>query len=46
MGTVLPIAAAAQQNYTAAAALGYGEDDFSSVVRVIETIAGVEVKGD
>jgi 2-hydroxy-3-oxopropionate reductase len=43
-GTVVPMAAAAQQNFTAAMALGFGEDDFSSVVRVIEHIAGVEVK--
>ncbi|GBD44412.1 2-(hydroxymethyl)glutarate dehydrogenase [bacterium HR40] len=41
----LPLAAAAHQQYLAAAAMGLGRDDDSSVVRVYERLAGIEVRG-
>lgn len=41
----LPLAAAAHQQYLAAAAMGLGRHDDSAVVRVFETLAGVEVRG-
>jgi 3-hydroxyisobutyrate dehydrogenase-like beta-hydroxyacid dehydrogenase len=40
----VPITAVTSQLYQAALARGFGEDDFSSVIRVLEEIAGVEVK--
>lgn len=41
----LPLTAATEQTIRAAIAKGYGEDDFCSVIRVLEDFAGVEVKG-
>jgi L-threonate 2-dehydrogenase len=41
----LPIAAAAHQQYLAAAAAGFGREDDSAVVKVYEMLAGIEVKG-
>lgn len=40
----VPITAVTSQIYQAALARGFGEDDFSSIIRVLEEIAGVEVK--
>lgn len=40
----LPITAVTEQILRAALAKGYGEDDFCSVIRVLEDFAGVEVK--
>lgn len=40
----VPITAVTAQIYQAAVARGFGEDDFSSIIRVLEEIAGVEVK--
>jgi 3-hydroxyisobutyrate dehydrogenase/2-hydroxy-3-oxopropionate reductase len=40
----VPITAVTGQIYQAALARGFGEDDFSSIIRVLEEIAGVEVK--
>jgi 3-hydroxyisobutyrate dehydrogenase len=40
----LPLAAAAHQQYLAAAAMGLGRQDDSAVVRVFETLAGIEVR--
>lgn len=42
----LPIAAAAHQQYLAAAAAGHGREDDSAVVKVYEQLAGIEVKGE
>ena len=41
----LPIAAAAHQQYLAAAGAGFGREDDSAVVKVYEMLAGIEVKG-
>ncbi len=41
----LPLAAAAHQQYLAAAAAGHGREDDSAVVKVYERLAGIEVKG-
>ena len=41
----LPIAAAAHQQFLAAAAAGLGREDDSAVVKVYEKLAGIEVKG-
>ena len=41
----LPIAAAAHQQYLAAAAAGFGREDDSAVVKVYERLTGIEVKG-
>lgn len=41
----LPIAAAAHQQYLAAAGAGYGREDDSAVVKVYERLMGIEVKG-
>ena len=41
----LPLTAITQQMLQAAIAKGYGEDDFCSTIRVLEDLAGVEVKG-
>jgi len=41
----LPIAAAAHQQYLAAAGAGYGREDDSAVVKVYERLTGIEVKG-
>ncbi len=41
----LPLTGITQQMLRAAIAKGYGEDDFSSTIRVLEDFAGVEVRG-
>ena len=41
----LPLTAITEQMLRAAIAKGYGEDDFSSTIRVLEDLAGIEVKG-
>jgi L-threonate 2-dehydrogenase len=41
----LPIAAAAHQQYLAAAGAGFGREDDSAVVKVYERLLGIEVKG-
>ncbi len=41
----LPIAAAAHQQFLAAAAAGFGREDDSAVVKVYECLAGIEVRG-
>lgn len=41
----LPIAAAAHQQFLAAAAAGLGREDDSAVVKVYERLAGIEVRG-
>ena len=41
----LPLTAITQQMLQAAIAKGYGEDDFCSTIRVLEDLAGIEVKG-
>ena len=41
----LPIAAAAHQQYLAAAGSGHGGEDDSAVVKVYERLVGIEVKG-
>ncbi len=41
----LPLAAAAHQQFLAAAAAGFGREDDSAVVKVYERLAGIEVKG-
>ena len=41
----LPIAAAAHQQFLAAAAAGLGYEDDAAVVKVYEQLAGIEVKG-
>lgn len=41
----LPIAAAAHQQFLAAAGAGYGREDDSAVVKVYERLTGIEVKG-
>ena len=40
----LPIAAAAHQQFLAAAAAGWGAEDDSAVVKVYERLAGIEIK--
>ncbi|HTM12724.1 MAG TPA: NAD(P)-dependent oxidoreductase [Bryobacteraceae bacterium] len=40
----LPLTAITEQMLRATIAKGYGEDDFCSVIRVLEDLAGVEVK--
>ena len=39
----LPIAAAAHQQFLAAAAAGFGREDDSAVVKVYEQLAGIDV---
>ncbi len=41
----LPLAAAAHQQFLAAAAAGFGREDDSAVVKVYERLAGIEVAG-
>jgi putative dehydrogenase len=41
----LPIAAAAHQQYLAAAGSGFGREDDSAVVKVYERLTGIEVQG-
>jgi 3-hydroxyisobutyrate dehydrogenase-like beta-hydroxyacid dehydrogenase len=40
----LPLTAITEQMLRATIAKGYGEDDFCSVIRIMEDLAGVEVK--
>jgi 3-hydroxyisobutyrate dehydrogenase-like beta-hydroxyacid dehydrogenase len=40
----LPLTATTEQMLRTAIAKGYGEDDFSSTIRVLEDLAGVEIK--
>jgi 3-hydroxyisobutyrate dehydrogenase/2-hydroxy-3-oxopropionate reductase len=40
----LPLTAITEQMILATIAKGYGEDDFCSVIRIMEDLAGVEVK--
>lgn len=40
----VPITSVTGQMFQAALARGYGEDDFSSSIKVLEEIAGVEVR--
>jgi 3-hydroxyisobutyrate dehydrogenase-like beta-hydroxyacid dehydrogenase len=40
----LPLTGLTQQMFRAAIAKGYGEEDICSTVKVLEEIAGVEVK--
>ena len=40
----LPLTAITEQMLRATIAKGYGEDDFCSVIRVLEDLAGIEVK--
>ncbi len=39
----LPLSAAAQQQFTAAAAAGYGREDDSAVIKVYERLAGIQL---
>jgi len=41
----LPLTAVTEQMLRATIAKGYGEDDFCSVIRIMEDLAGIEVKG-
>jgi 3-hydroxyisobutyrate dehydrogenase-like beta-hydroxyacid dehydrogenase len=45
IGVRLMLAPVAQQLYVEAGALGYGKLDVAAVIRPMETIAGVEVRG-
>ena len=45
MDLPLPLTAITEQMLRAAIAKGYGEDDFCSTIRVLEDLAGIEVKG-
>ncbi len=42
----VPVTALTRQFFQAALAEGYGEEDFCSVIKVLERIAGIEVKAD
>lgn len=44
LGVPLPNTGLTQQMFQAAISKGYGEDDFCSTIKVLEEIAGVEVK--
>ncbi len=44
VGVPLPVTATTSQMFQAAISRGFGEDDFCSTIRVLEEIAGVEVK--
>jgi len=44
LGVPLPTIAAARELYVAAQARGYGEQDYSAVVRYLEELAGIEVR--
>ena len=46
LGVPLPMTGLTQQMFQAALAAGYGEEDFCSLVRVIEEMGGVEVKSN
>ncbi|MEO7020911.1 MAG: NAD(P)-dependent oxidoreductase [Ktedonobacteraceae bacterium] len=43
--TVVPMTALARQLYEMARAAGYGRQDYTSVLKVLEQMAGVEVRG-
>jgi 3-hydroxyisobutyrate dehydrogenase-like beta-hydroxyacid dehydrogenase len=45
IGVPIPLTALAQQLYQAAVAKGFGEDDICGSIRVLEELAGCEVKG-
>ena len=40
----LPLTAITEQMLRATIAKGYGDDDFSSTIRVLEELAGIEIK--
>jgi 3-hydroxyisobutyrate dehydrogenase-like beta-hydroxyacid dehydrogenase len=44
LGVPIPLTSLAQQLYQAAMARGYGEDDICGSIRVLEELAGCEVK--
>jgi 3-hydroxyisobutyrate dehydrogenase-like beta-hydroxyacid dehydrogenase len=44
MNVALPLTGLTQQMFRAAIAEGYGEEDISATIKVLEGIAGVEVK--
>jgi 3-hydroxyisobutyrate dehydrogenase-like beta-hydroxyacid dehydrogenase len=46
MGVPLPLSGLTQQLYQAAMARGYGEEDICGSIRVLEELAGVEVKAN
>jgi 3-hydroxyisobutyrate dehydrogenase/2-hydroxy-3-oxopropionate reductase len=45
MGLPLPLTGLTQQMFQTAIAMGYGESDICTTIRVVESWAGVEVKG-
>ena len=45
LGVPLPLTGLTQQMFRAALAMGYGDDDMISTIKVLEQWAGVEVKG-
>jgi len=45
LGVPLPLTSVTEQMFRAALAAGLGEEDFSSIIKVLESWAGVEVKG-
>jgi 3-hydroxyisobutyrate dehydrogenase/2-hydroxy-3-oxopropionate reductase len=45
LGVPLPLTAMTEQVFRAAVAAGWGEEDFCSVIKVLESWSGVEVKG-
>jgi 3-hydroxyisobutyrate dehydrogenase/2-hydroxy-3-oxopropionate reductase len=44
LGVPLPLTGLTQQMFQAALARGYGEEDFCSAIKVLEELAGIEVK--
>ena len=44
LGVPLPLTAFTQQIFQAAIATGHGEEDICSTIKVLEGLAGVEVK--
>ena len=44
LGVPLPLTGLSQQLFQGAISAGYGEDDFCSTIKVLEELAGVEVK--
>jgi 3-hydroxyisobutyrate dehydrogenase/2-hydroxy-3-oxopropionate reductase len=44
MGVPLPLTGVTQQMFQAAVSSGYGDEDFCSSIKVLETLAGVEVR--
>lgn len=45
LGVPLPLTALTRQMFQAAIAIGHGEEDICSTIKVLEGLAGVEVKG-